>query len=138
MTNRLGLGRGVGYRLRGCGTEVDAYRPPSKSGSLDRRIRNMASIEKYLMPDRDAEIALARSAAPEAISGDAKILVLGWRGYETADEGKNGFVCMVERSWTSPFNSAEFWNPRIRVPSASIRQPRNPFCLSRSSGRTWF
>ncbi len=77
---------------------------------------NMASIEKYLMPDRDAEIALARSAAPEAISGDAKILVLGWRGYETADEGKNGFVCMVERSWTSPFNSAEFWNPRIRVP----------------------
>jgi hypothetical protein len=77
---------------------------------------SMASIEKYLMPDRDAEIALARSAAPEAISGDAKILVLGWRGYETANEGKNGFVCMVERSWVSPFNSAEFWNPRIRVP----------------------
>ena len=76
----------------------------------------MASIEKYLMPDRDAEIALARSAAPEAISGDAKILILGWRGYETANEGTNGFVCMVERSWTSPFNSAEFWNPRIRVP----------------------
>jgi hypothetical protein len=77
---------------------------------------SMASIEKYLMPDRDAEIALARSAAPEAISSDAKILVLGWRGYETADEGKNGFVCMVERSWMSPFNSAEFWNPNVRVP----------------------
>ena len=77
---------------------------------------SMASIEKYLMPDRNAEIALARSAAPEAISSDARILVLGWRGYETADEGKNGFVCMVERSWMSPFNSAEFWNPRIRVP----------------------
>jgi hypothetical protein len=77
---------------------------------------SMASIEKYLMPDRNAEIALARSAAPEAISSDAKILVLGWRGYETADEGKNGFVCMVERSWMSPFNSAEFWNPKVRVP----------------------
>ena len=77
---------------------------------------SMASIEQYLMPDRSAEIALARSAAPESISSDAKILVLGWRGYETAIEGKNGFVCMVERSWTSPFNSAEFWNPRIRVP----------------------
>jgi hypothetical protein len=76
----------------------------------------MASIEQYLMPDRDAEIALARSAAPEAISSDAKILVLGWRGYETADEGKNGFVCMVERSWMSPFNSADFWNPKVRVP----------------------
>jgi hypothetical protein len=77
---------------------------------------SMASIEKYLMPDRNAEIALARTAAPEAISSDAKILVLGWRGYETADEGKNGFVCMVERSWMSPFNSAEFWNPNVRVP----------------------
>jgi hypothetical protein len=77
---------------------------------------SMASIEQYLMPDRKAEIALARSAAPEAISSEAKILVLGWRGYETADEGKNGFVCMVERSWMSPFNSAEFWNPKVRAP----------------------
>lgn len=77
---------------------------------------SMASIEQYLMPDRSAEIALARSAAPESISSDAKILVLGWRGYETASDGKNGFVCMVERSWMSPFNSAEFWNPKVRVP----------------------
>ena len=86
--------------------------------ALDRSTAypSMASIEQYLMPDRNAEIALARSAAPAAISSDAKILVLGWRGYETAIEGRNGFVCMVERSWTSPFNSAEFWNPRIRVP----------------------
>ena len=86
--------------------------------ALDRSTAypSMASIEQYLMPDRNAEIALARSAAPAAISSDAKILVLGWRGYETAIEGKNGFVCMVERSWMSPFNSAEFWNPKIRVP----------------------
>jgi len=77
---------------------------------------SMASIEQYLMPDRNAEIALARSAAPASISSDAKILILGWRGYETAIEGKNGFVCIVERSWTSPFNSAEFWNPKVRVP----------------------
>jgi hypothetical protein len=77
---------------------------------------SMASIEQYLMPGHDAEIALARSAAPESISADAKILVLGWRGYETGIEGKNGFVCMVERSWMSPFNSAQFWNPKVRVP----------------------
>ena len=77
---------------------------------------SMASIEQYLIPDRDAEIALARSAAPGSISSDAKILVLGWRGYETAIEGRSGFVCMVERSWMSPFNSAEFWNPKVRVP----------------------
>jgi len=78
---------------------------------------SMASIEQYLMPDRNAEIAMARSAAPASISSDAKILVLGWRGYETAIEGRNGFVCIVERSWMSPFNSAEFWSPKVRVPS---------------------
>ena len=77
---------------------------------------SMASIEQYLMSDRNAEIAMARTAAPAAISSDAKILVLGWRGYETAVEGRNGFVCVVERSWMSPFNSAEFWSPKVRVP----------------------
>jgi hypothetical protein len=76
----------------------------------------MAPLEQYLVPDRDAEIALARSAAPETISGDATILVLGHHGYETAVEGKNGFVCLVERAWMAPFNSPEFWNPRNRSP----------------------
>ena len=61
---------------------------------------NMAPIEQYLM-DRTAEVALARSAAPESISRDAEILVLGYHGFETAIKGKNGFVCIVERSWTS-------------------------------------
>ena len=60
---------------------------------------SMAPIEQYLM-DRTAEIALARSAAPESISDDAEILVLGRHGFETAVKGKNGFVCIVERSWT--------------------------------------
>jgi len=80
---------------------------------------SMAPIEQYLMPDRNAEIALARSAAPEAISRDAKILVLGRHGYETAVEGKNGFVCAVERGWMGPFDgedAANFWNPKIRGP----------------------
>jgi len=77
---------------------------------------SMAPIEQYLMPDRNAEIALARSAAPKAISDDATILVLGQHGYETAVEGKNGFVCVVERSWMSPFDSPEFWNPKLRGP----------------------
>ena len=76
---------------------------------------SMASIEPYLMP-ANAEIAMARSAAPQAISSDAKILVLGWHGYETAIEGRNGFVCMVDRSWNLPFNSGEFWNPKVRGP----------------------
>jgi hypothetical protein len=80
---------------------------------------NMAPIEQYLMADRNAEIALARSAAPEAISRDATILVLGRHGYETAIEGKNGFVCAVERGWMGPFEgdfAGNFWNPKIRGP----------------------
>ncbi|MBZ5687118.1 MAG: hypothetical protein LAP86_19020 [Acidobacteriia bacterium] len=75
---------------------------------------SMAPIEQYLM-DRTAEIALARSAAPESISGDAEVLVLGRHGFETAVQGKNGFVCIVERSWTSAAD-ADFWNPKVRTP----------------------
>jgi hypothetical protein len=76
---------------------------------------SMAPVEQYMI-DRNAEIVLARSAAPESISRDAEVLVLGRKGYETAIKGKNGFVCMVARSWMSPFGSAEFWNPKIRAP----------------------
>jgi len=75
---------------------------------------NMAPIEQYLM-DRTAEIALARSAAPESISRDADVLVFGHHGFETAVKGKNGFVCIVERSWTSA-PDADFWNPKVRTP----------------------
>ena len=75
---------------------------------------NMAPIEQYLM-DRTAEIALARSAAPDSISRDATILVLGRQGYETAVEGKNGFVCKVERAWMAAFDWPEFWNPKVRA-----------------------
>jgi hypothetical protein len=98
------------------GLKLTSSRNRNEDRSISIVYPSMASIEQYLMPDRNAEIALARSAAPAAISSDAKILVLEWRGYETAIEGKNGFVCMVERSWMSPFNSAEFWNPKVRVP----------------------
>ena len=76
----------------------------------------MAPVEEYLMPDRNAEMALARSAAPESISHEATVLVLGPHGYETAVEGKNGFVCVVERGWMSPAEAREFWNPKIRGP----------------------
>src|SRR5271166_6607050 len=75
---------------------------------------SMAPLEEYLM-ERNAEIALARSAAPDSISRDAEVLVLGRHGYETAVKGKNGFVCVVERGWMGPFNgedAANFWNPK--------------------------
>jgi hypothetical protein len=74
---------------------------------------SMPPIEKYLM-DRDAEIALARSASPSSISRDATVVILGKNGYETAVEGKNGFICIVERGWMNSFNSPEFWSPKTR------------------------
>jgi hypothetical protein len=78
---------------------------------------SMAPVEQYLMADRDAEIALARTAAPKSISDDATIVVLDRQhGYETAAKGKNGFVCIVERAWMSPFDDPGFWNPKNRSP----------------------
>jgi hypothetical protein len=73
----------------------------------------MAPLDHYLM-EHEVEIGLARSAAPDSISGGAKVLVLTGHGYETAVEGKNGFVCLVERGWLNLFDSPEFWNPKIR------------------------
>jgi len=76
----------------------------------------MAPFEQYLMPDRNEEIKMARSAAPDSISVDAEVLVLTKTGYETAVQGKNGFVCLVERSWTAGINDSNFWNPKLRGP----------------------
>jgi hypothetical protein len=76
----------------------------------------MAPTPQYLMSDQQAEISLARSAAPAGVSRDATILVLTEHGYETAVKGKNGFVCVVERSWMGQVDSPEFWNPNMRGP----------------------
>lgn len=75
---------------------------------------SMAPAAQYMMASPEEEIALARSAAPPSISGNAEILVLRAHGYETAVKGKNGFVCLVERSWDADFNDPVFWNPHIR------------------------
>jgi hypothetical protein len=85
----------------------------------------MAPVDQYLMADRDAEIALARSAAPESIARDAEVQVLGRHGFETAVKGKNGFVCIVGRGWSSAAD-ADYWNPKVRV----------PMCLN-AAGRTY-
>lgn len=74
-----------------------------------------APLNEYLM-ERDAEIALARTAAPESISRHATVLVLGKHGYETAVDGNNGLVCAVLRGWTGPIDHPEVWNTKNRSP----------------------
>lgn len=76
----------------------------------------MAPLSQYLITDQAEEIALARSAAPAAISDHATVLVLQAHGYVTAVKGTNGFVCVVERGWMSPFDAPQFWNPKLRGP----------------------
>jgi hypothetical protein len=89
---------------------------PACAQDAKTQYSSMAPLDQYLTTDRNAEIALARSAAPTSISSDATVLVLEKSGYRTAAEGKNGFTCMVERSWMSPIDRPEFWNPKIRGP----------------------
>src|SRR5271154_3038596 len=76
----------------------------------------MAPLDQYLMPSESAEIALARSAAPASISDGAEVMTLRRDGYATAVKGKNGFLCVVERSWGKATDDPEFWNPKMRAP----------------------
>jgi hypothetical protein len=82
--------------------------------SVDTRYEHMAPLAEYLETDARTEVALALSAAPAAISRDATVMVLKHSGYEVAQKGKNGFVCLVERGWMGPFDNSDFWNPKMR------------------------
>ena len=95
--------------------------PPSSSLVAQTR---MGSVDDYLM-DREAEIAMARSAAPHGLGDDADVWVLSRSGYVQAAEGTNGFVCFVGRGWSGPILIGDrsqrrlhpdVFNPRLRAP----------------------
>jgi len=87
----------------------------------------MAPVDQYLIADKEAEIALARSAAPKSISDSAEVLVLGREGYTSEVKGTNGFLCLVERSWGAATDFPEFWNPKMRA----------PICFNPAAARTF-
>ena len=75
---------------------------------------------RYLMP-RDAEIALARTAAPPNISDRATIKTLTAAGFVVAQPGDNGNVCLVMRGFSAPtYTPAPFrglvYDPAVRAP----------------------
>ncbi len=77
-------------------------------------------VSEYMMAP-EAEVALARSAAPANISDRATIKVLTTSGYQVAREGDNGFVCMVMRGWSAPtYTPAQFrdlvYDPKVHAP----------------------
>lgn len=94
----------------------------------------MAPLAQYLIP-RDAEIALARSAAPDSIAKDAEIQVFTTTGFQKAVTGTNGFVCLVARAWSAGFGDPNFWNPRVRAPicyNAAAAQSQVPETIKRT------
>ena len=114
----------------------DAPRPYPNIPPTKMAPAKMAPIDQYLMTDQGAEIALARSAAPESISRDAEVQVLGRHGFETAVKGKNGFVCIMGRSWTSA-PDAEFWNPKVRVPMCVNAAAARSYLLRLTKETEW-
>jgi hypothetical protein len=87
-------------------------------------------LSQYMM-ERDAEIALAKSAAPANISDRATIKVLTESGYKMVHDGDNGFVCVVMRGWTAPtFSPPQFPN---FVHEATIR---SPICFNPAATQT--
>lgn len=73
-------------------------------------------LAQYLMADRAAEMALARSAAPKHVSDSASVMVLTRKGFVEAAHGTNGFSCFVLHSFDGPIGDPGFWNPSIRAP----------------------
>ena len=107
MKTRAAVGLGLVGLLLGGGSGAQSATNPYP---------NMAPLAQYLSPSREAEIALARSAAPPSISAEAEILAFGPKGYETAVKGQNHFVCIVERGWSNNYDKPDFWNPKVRQP----------------------
>jgi len=100
---------------------------PAQAQAEKSAYPSMAPQTQYLIPDKDSEIALARSAAPPSISNAAEVQVLGPAGYAIAAAGTNGFVCLVERSFAAATDFPEFWNSKIR----------SPICVNAPAARTY-
>lgn len=86
--------------------------------------QTMPPLSQYLMSPQ-AEIALARTAAPASIANHATVMVLTAHGYTVAVNGRNGFTCLVDRGWMH-LNIPAFWNIKIR----------NPVCYNAAASRT--
>ena len=90
------------------------------------RAQQTRDLAPYLIGDRAAEVALARTAAPSNVSDSATVLVLTRKGFVTAVQGTNGFTCLVIRSFAKSIGAPDFWNPRVR----------SPHCLNAPAVRT--
>src|SRR5437899_3711315 len=88
-------------------------------------------LSEYMMA-RDAEIALAKSAAPDYVSDHATIKVFTASGFQTVQEGDNGFVCMVMRGFTV----APTFTPVQMRAIVDDSKLRAPICFNPQAVRT--
>jgi len=87
-------------------------------------------LSEYMMT-REAEISLAKSAAPDNISTHATVKILTASGYRIAVPGDNGFVCEVMRGWAAPtYTPAPFRN------FVYYSKLRAPICFDPVASRT--
>jgi hypothetical protein len=100
---------------------------PARAQSQKSLYPAMAPLNQYLIPNAQAEIALARTGAPPSISDAAEVMILGREGFTTAVKGTNGFMCLVERSWGAATTDPDFWNPKVR----------SPICFNPSAAKTF-
>jgi hypothetical protein len=89
-------------------------------------------LSEYMMA-RDAEIALAKSAAPDFVSDHATIKVFTASGFQTAHEGDNDFVCIVMRGFTG---APTFTPVPVRDYINYDAKTRAPICLDPLASRT--
>ena len=90
------------------------------AGKIRAQSPKYPPLSEYMM-EPEAEIALAKSAAPDGVSGRATIKVLTTSGYKVSVQGDNGFVCMVMRGWSAPTytpaaNRNLVYDPKTRAP----------------------
>jgi len=88
----------------------------STAAALGTALAAGGGLPKDFFWDRDREIAVARSAAPETLSAKATVWVLTRNGYEKAVEGENGANCLVTRGWSAPFDTDLFGWPELVAP----------------------
>jgi hypothetical protein len=89
-------------------------------------------LSEYMMP-QDAEVALAKSAAPQNISDHATIRVLTTSGYQVVHQGDNGFVCMVMRGFTG---APTFAPAQLRMFINYDPKTRAPICFDPNAVKT--
>lgn len=87
-------------------------------------------LSEYMMAP-EAEVALARSAAPEKVSVRATVKVLTISGYKVAAQGDNGFVCTAVRGWAAAMSTTA--SERDLVYYAKLRAP---ICFDPVASRT--